>query len=74
MRGRKSGAEKVQKAVLGVLKDYPEGLPLRELSRLSGVPKSTLAYHLSRQLQQHVEETVINPKGRPLLRVIKLRG
>ena len=73
MRGRKSNAESIRNKVIRALKDYPDGLPLRELGRISGVPKSTIAYHLKQTLAPYIEEISIAPYGKPLLRLIKLK-
>ena len=73
MRGRKSKAEFIKNKVMETLKEYPNGLPLRELGRKSGVPKSTIAYQLTRTLAPYIEEITIAPSGKPLLRLIKLR-
>ncbi len=73
MRGRRSKAESIRKTVVDALKQYPAGLHLRELSRKSKIPKSTLAYHLSRSLLDCTEEVKIAPRGKVIVRLIKLR-
>ncbi len=74
MRGRHSSIESIRKSVINTLKSYPAGLHLRELSRKTGIPKSTLAYHLTRGLVECIEEIRIEPKGRTIVRLIRLRG
>lgn len=74
MVGRPSKAESIEKSVVNTLKMYPAGLHLRELSRKAGIPRSTLAYHLSRSLAGQVEEIRIEPKGRTIVRLLRLRG
>jgi len=73
MKGRKADIENIHKKVLNTLKKYPFGLTLRELGRRSGIPKSTIAYHLTRELSHYVEETVIRPKNKTIARLIKLK-
>ena len=73
MRGRKPNKEKTKTRIFDALKDNPSGLTLRELSRQTGIPKSTLAYHLTNYHSHMIDETVVSPKGRNLLRLIKLR-
>lgn len=73
MRGRKSNAESIIKSVVSTLKQYEHGLTLRDLSRKSGIPKSTLAYHLERALKEYVEETTIRPKDTTIARLIRLK-
>lgn len=74
MRGRKPDIKRTKEAVIQTLKNNPNGLTLRELGRQTGIPKSTLSYHLTNYLQNNVDELVIAPKERVFLRLIRLKG
>jgi len=46
MRGRPTDLTRIAPPIVRVLTRYPDGLTLRELSRQSGVPLSTIRYQL----------------------------
>jgi len=59
--------------ILSVLQQYPDGLHIREISRRTGIPVSTVHYYFSRHLEKYVDEIVIGPKENPFVRLVKLK-
>ena len=70
--GRKPGADlaKIQK-IRSVLRENPQGLWVREISRKTGLDKSTVSIYLSKHVQNEIEE-VFPIKG-SLIKIVRLR-
>jgi hypothetical protein len=58
-----------------VLVEYPDGLPMNQLAKLSKLPPMTVRYHLERSLVTLVEIRDLNlgRRERPYLRIVRLR-
>lgn len=70
MRTR-SGSPHVIEAILKTLTDHPYGLTLRELSRKSKVPLTTLRFYLDRDLSLFVYDDRVGPSNKPFARLIR---
>ncbi len=58
-------------AILQTLTSYPHGLTLRELSRKSKVPLTTLRFYLDRDLSLFVYDDRVGPSNKPFARLIR---
>jgi hypothetical protein len=74
-RGRKADIVGIQSAILPVLVEYPEGLPINQLAKLSRLPPMTLRFHLERSMLALVEINDVNlgRRERPYLRIVRLK-
>lgn len=72
--GRTKGpdVEKV-KSIRKVLKVNPKGLWIREISRKTGLDKSTVSRYLAGYMRGEIEDAYPKVKG-DLIRIVKLRG
>ena len=71
--GRKPGADlaKIQK-IRSILRESPQGIWIREISRKTGLDKSTVSIYLSRHMRNEIEE-VFPVKG-SLIKIVRLKN
>jgi len=59
---RKIDKNKIQK-IISCLKNHPEGTYVSEISRESGLPKSTVSYLLTKHLSEKTSEIKVGKGG-----------
>lgn len=66
---------RVQKAIINVLMQYPEGITVNQLAKLASIPPMTLRYHIDRFLFSilDVQDVHIGNRSRPYLRIVRLK-
>ena len=70
--GRKPGPDKTKiKKIRSFLEKNPQGVWIREISRKTGLDKSTVSIYLSKHMQNEIEE-VFPVKG-SLIKIVRLR-
>ncbi|MEM2873848.1 MAG: helix-turn-helix domain-containing protein [Candidatus Nanoarchaeia archaeon] len=69
--GRRSGPHQYKlEMILYVLKAHPQGLWVREISRISGLKKSTVSYYLQNYLNNRIE--IVHQTNH--IKIIKLKA
>ena len=70
-RGRKSGPDPDKiSLIVHTLKLYPQGLWVRQISRITGLDKSTVSLYLNSHLKDEVED--VHNTVQPI-RIVKLK-
>ncbi len=63
--------EKIE-SIRKILKKNPRGLWIREISRKTGLDKSTVSIYLARYMQHEIEDTYPDVKG-DMIKVVRLK-
>jgi len=55
-----------------ILRKHPKGLWVREMSRKTGIDKSTVSIYLATHMQNEIEDTYPDVKG-DMIKVVRLK-